>query len=316
MGAGDRARATARGGWYRVYPGYVCPGGGPANANGPAGATYNRLGPAVSLVAPGEPTRWSEHIAADDSSQSSRWRRPPRRASSQENRDLTAAELRALMALTADVPAVVDGGRGLAAGSLDARDRLGHSLKIGHGPVNVRAARLAAVDPFCLALFATRPVPDPPRRIAGARARAGLAGRGAPRGRGRAASALAPTRASAGRVSRLFLTSLPVQEAFCWLARHVRALAEAARMPRAGSASITARWWNAFVTRSTPSATRSGPPTNRTPPPSSAGAGGGARRCRRGRRRRYRLGKSLGPAVMAGDGEQGRAWASRSRGRR
>ena len=75
-------RATAGGGWYRVYPGYVCPGAGPANANGRPGATYNRLGPAVALAAPGEPTRWSEHIAADDSSQSSAWRRPPRRASS------------------------------------------------------------------------------------------------------------------------------------------------------------------------------------------------------------------------------------------
>ena len=89
-----------------------------------------------------------------------RWRRPPLRACSQENRDLSAAELRALLALTADVPAVVDGGRGLGAGAFDARDRLGHSFKIGHGVVNARAACLAAADPICLALLATRPVPD------------------------------------------------------------------------------------------------------------------------------------------------------------
>jgi hypothetical protein len=34
---------------------------------------------------------------------------------------------------------------------------------------------------------------------------------------------------AAGRVSRLFMTSLPVQEALCWLARHARALQEGAR---------------------------------------------------------------------------------------
>jgi hypothetical protein len=223
------AACDAGGQWYRVYPGYQCAGGAPANGNGggPPGATYNRLGPAVALAASGEPTRWSEHIAADDSSQASALAAAAAARVLAENRDLSVAELRALLALTADAPAIVDGGRGLAAGAFDARDRLGHNFKTGHGPVNVGAACLAAADPVCLALLATRPVPDPPgesRALTLARAWRDEAGRAAGRG---AAPARAYARV-AGRLCRLFLTSLPVQEALCWLARHVRALAESA----------------------------------------------------------------------------------------
>ena len=129
--------------------------------------------------------------------------------------------------------------------ALDARDRLGHSLKIGHGAVNARAARLAAVDPFCLALFATRPVPDPPGESrAFALARAWRAECAAP---ARPASRRRSTTRRPRRLSRLFLTSLPVQEALCWLARHVRRWPSPA-VCRRGRGSITARWWNAFVT--------------------------------------------------------------------
>ena len=219
------AACDSCGGWYRVYPGYDCPGHAPANANGTPGATYNRLGPAVAFAAPGEPTRWSEHIAADDSSQASALAAAAAARVLAENRDLTVAELRALLALTADVPAIIDGGYGLAAGDFDVRDRLGHNFKTGHGPVNVRAACIAAADPFCLALLATRTVPDPAgesRAFALARAWRDEVGQGT-----------APARAYArvcGRLSRLFLTSLPFQEALCWLARHVRALAEDARL--------------------------------------------------------------------------------------
>jgi hypothetical protein len=154
------AACDGRGRWYRVYPGYAC--AGPANGNGDGGngATYNRLGPAVALAALGEPRRWSKHIAADDSSQASAMVAGAAARVLQENRDLTVAELRALLALTADVPGAVDDGRGLAAGAFDARDRLGHNFKIGHGVVNARAGCLAAADPVCLALFATRTIPD------------------------------------------------------------------------------------------------------------------------------------------------------------
>jgi len=250
------AACDARGQWYRVYPGYhcagnpgrvpepsreglgqaepglahaKCAGGAPANGNGggPAGATYNRLGPAVALAASGEPTRWSEHIAADDSSQASALAAAAAARVLAENRALSVAELRALLALTADVPAIIDGGRGLAAEAFETRDRLGHNFKTGHGPVNVRAACLAAADPLCLALLATRPVPDPDgesRALALARAWQDQALLAAGRG---AAPARAYARV-AGRLCRLFLTSLPVQEALCWLARHIRALAESA----------------------------------------------------------------------------------------
>jgi hypothetical protein len=240
------AACDGHGRWYRVYPRYACPG--PANGNAGNGATYNRLGPAVALAALGEPRRWNEQIAADDSSQASAVVAGAAARVLQANRDLSAVELRALLALTADVPGAVDGGRGLAAGVFDARDRLGHNFKIGHGVVNAQAACLAAADPVSLALLATRAVPDgaePPHPDPLSRGKEG--GR---RGEGKTSPSFVLARAwraavrraarqrnglarrylrLAGRLSRLFLTSLAVQEALCWLARHVRALAEAGR---------------------------------------------------------------------------------------
>ena len=227
------AACDGGGRWYRVYPGYACPG--PANGNAGNGATYNRLGPAVALSALGEPRRWTGEIAADDSSQASAVVAGAAARVLEENRGLSVVELRALLALTADVPGAVDGGRGLAAGVFDARDRLGHNFKIGHGVVNARAGCLAAADPICLALLATRAVPDagetspdgmdPSPAIALARAWQ-LAVRRAARRRNPLARQYLRL---AGRLSRLFLTSLEVQQALCWLARHLRALAEAAR---------------------------------------------------------------------------------------
>ena len=235
------AACDREGRWYRVYAGYDSPGASPANGN--SGATYNRLGPAVALAALGEPTRWSEHIASDDSSQATALAAAAAARTLDENRALTAAELRALLAVTADVPGTVDGGRGLAAGVFDGRDRLGHSLKIGHGVVNTRAACAGAGDPIGLALIATEivapqaergpPHPGPlphggegtrnaVRAIAVARVWSGVVGRAARRGDPVAGEYLRV----AGRLSRLFLTSLQAREAFCWLARHARALSE------------------------------------------------------------------------------------------
>ena len=307
------AACDARGGWYRVYPGYHCAGaGGPAvNGNGGPGATYNRLGPAVAMAAAGEPTRWSAHIAADDSSQASALAAAAVARVLDENRDLSAAELRALLALTADVPAVVDGGSGLAAGAFDARDRLGHNFKTGHGPVNVPAACLAAADPVCLALLATRPVPDPAgESIALALARAWsqevrrAADRGVPPAR--------EYREVAGRLSRLFLTSLPVQEALCWLARHVRGLVEAAR-PGSGTGRTTARWWNEFVTRSIRRGTRS---TSTTPTLPACRGLTSVHGIRRGLPSVYRLGKNLWPCCYGIRWRTREISGHRSRGRR
>jgi hypothetical protein len=214
------AACDASGRWYRVYPGYDC-----AGAPRAWGATYNRLGPAVALAALGEPRRWSDRIASDDSSQATAFAAGAAACVLDANRDLTAAELRGMLALTADVPETVDGGRGLAAGAFDARDRLGHSFKIGYGVVNPGAACLAAQDPVCLALLATRPVPDPSGE---SRARA-LAQAWSAEVRRAARRGLAPARdylRLAPRLARLFLTSMPVREALCWVARHVRGLAE------------------------------------------------------------------------------------------
>jgi hypothetical protein len=224
--------------WYRVYPGY-----------GAGGATYNRFGPAVALAARGEPRRYSDRIAADDSSQASALAAAAAARVLAANPDLEIAELRSLLALTADAPPVVDGGRGLGAGCFDGRDRLGHSLKLGHGVVNPVAACLAASDPICLALIATREVPDPtpgaPARAlalaeawaAAVRAQAGGLdhdGAGADV-RGGLGADYARAR---GLLARLFLRSLAFQEALCWLARHLRALCEAPG-GEAGS------WWSA-----------------------------------------------------------------------
>jgi hypothetical protein len=228
------AACDGQGRWYRVYPNYD------GSDSGGDGVAYNRLGPAVALCAPGEPRRFGDRIAADDSSQATALAAAAAARALAQNPDLLALELRALLALTADVPAVVDGGPGLASGIFDGRDRQGHSLKIGYGVVNAQAACLAAADPVCLALLATREVPDPApgSAVAGLALRLAEAWLGTVRARaaaGGAGGALARDYAEvAGQVSRLYLRSLEVKEAISWLARHVRALLQ-------GGGS----WWSA-----------------------------------------------------------------------
>jgi hypothetical protein len=293
------AACDADGRWYRVYPGYDCAGAAQA-----WGATYNRFGPAVALAALGEPRRWSAHIASDDSSQATAFAAGAAARVLDQNRELTAAELRGLLALTADVPDTVDGGRGLGAGIFDARDRLGHSFKTGYGVVNPGAACLAADDPICLALLATRPVPDPSgasRAFALAQAwqeevRRAVRRRSAP---ARDYARLAP------HLSRLFLTSMPVREALSWLARHMRALAESgpleawtgqhhgALVERVRHAIDTA--WDAIAASDPDAATRLEALEAALSSPDAGAAVA------------IVLARALCPAVMAADGGQGRA---------
>jgi hypothetical protein len=200
------------GSWYRTRLAYR-----PASS-----VVYNRFGPAVALSALGEPRRFGGAVASDDSSQATALAAAAAARALAANPVLGVDELRALLAITADVAPEVDRGPGLVAGEFDRRDRMGHSLKLGYGGVNARAARLAAADPLCLALLATREVPDPAGRenpaLLLAEAWDALAGD------------LAETKLGAGylrvrgQMSRLYLRSLAVQDALGWLARHVRAL--------------------------------------------------------------------------------------------
>jgi hypothetical protein len=101
-------------------------------------------------------------------------------------------------------------------------------VKIGYGVVNPSGACAAAADPIALALLATRPVPDlegPSRAFTLAQAWRDEVERAAGEGTAAARDYLRV----AHRLTRLFLTAMPVREALCWLARHVRALAEAAQ---------------------------------------------------------------------------------------
>jgi hypothetical protein len=230
------AASDQDGRWYRVYPSY---GQG-------AGVAYNRFGPSVALSASGEPRSYGGRVAADDSSQATALAAAAAARVLAANRALTAEELRALLALTAHVPPVVDGGRGLGADLFEGRDRLGHNMKQGFGVVDPRAGCAAAADPIALALLATRPVPDrcgppsqgadvpPTRALAMAEAlAAALARTGAGEGGG-------PARDYArvgGRLCCLYLRSLPVRAAFDWLGRHLHALAETAARGGGG-------WWS------------------------------------------------------------------------
>jgi hypothetical protein len=207
------AACDAAGRWYRSFVEYRPEGS----------AVYNRLGPAVALSACGEPRCFGEGIAADDSSQATALAAAAAARTLRANPSLHADELRAILGLTADVAPVVDGGPGLAAGVFDRRDRMGHSFKLGYGRVNPRAASLAAADPVCLALLATREIPDPP----GVDDSPGLVLATAWDEMVRGAAGLGLGRTYLRIRARLvgpYLRSPGAQEALGWLGRHLRAL--------------------------------------------------------------------------------------------
>jgi hypothetical protein len=200
------------GSWYRTRLSYR-----PASS-----VVYNRFGPAVALSALGEPRRFGGAVASDDSSQATALAAAAGARALAANPALNVDELRALLAITADVAPEVDRGPGLVAGEFDRRDRMGHSLKLGFGGVNARAARLAASDPLCLALLATREVPDPADGDNPALVLA-EAWDAMVRALGEEPLGAGYLRVRA-QMSRLYLRSLVVQDALGWLARHVRSL--------------------------------------------------------------------------------------------
>ena len=126
-----------------------------------------------------------------------RWRRPPRPACSQANRELTAAELRALLALTADVPGRRR-RRARARRPAPSTRAIASATTSRSATASSTRARRAWRPPIRSASRCSRRArcPTPRRRIAGARAGAGLAAWrcGARRGRGDAARARLPAR--------------------------------------------------------------------------------------------------------------------------
>ena len=86
---------------------------------GSPGTTYNRFGPSVALTAPGEARVYGGVLAADDSSQAAALAAAAAATVLRSAPETTIEDLRAILGLTADVPAEIDGGQ--AAGRLGVR---------------------------------------------------------------------------------------------------------------------------------------------------------------------------------------------------
>jgi hypothetical protein len=129
------------GGWYRVH-------------RHPLG----RMGPSVELCAPGELVTFPPIGAADDSSLAAALVAGTAARMLAIHPGLSLTELRQLLRATAvQIPAEDDAtAPGLETGHFNGWDRAGHNLKLGHGRVDTLGACLAAADPVCYALLATR----------------------------------------------------------------------------------------------------------------------------------------------------------------
>jgi hypothetical protein len=135
------AACGLRGGWYRVH-------------RHPLG----RIGPSVELCAPGDLVTFPSVGAADDSSLAAALVAGTVARMLATHPGLSLIELRQLLRATAvQLPAEEDAAApGLEAGHFNAWDRAGHNFKLGHGRVDTLGACLAAADPVCYALLATR----------------------------------------------------------------------------------------------------------------------------------------------------------------
>ena len=217
------AACDERGRWYRTYAGY---GGRRRRDLQPPRVRPSRWRRS------GEPRRWSEHIAADDSSQASALAAAAAARVLAANRDLSAVG--AARAAGADRRRPRRRRRRPRSGRRRVRrPRSARSQLQARSRRRQRARRAAWAPPIRSAWRCSRRVRCPmPSPRAGGRAgfalarawRAALA-REARRPGGDAARAYLSV---APLVSRLFLTSLSVQQAFGWLARHVRALCDGA----------------------------------------------------------------------------------------
>ncbi|MBM7115694.1 S8 family serine peptidase [Archangium primigenium] len=205
------AACGLRGGWYRVH-------------RHPLG----RLGPSVECCAPGELVTFPGIGAADDSSLAAALVAGAAARMIAIHPELSLAEVRQLLRATAlklpseSEPAVP----GLEAHHFNEWDGAGHNFKLGHGRLDAQGACLAAADPICYALLATRrSLSDQPSapltagvELEAARGWDALVWKLAPR------SDLAQRYlALRGPLVSLALRTPALQEALFWLARHLRA---------------------------------------------------------------------------------------------
>lgn len=185
-----------------------------------------RLGPAVTVVAPGIHT--DVGTLADGSSQAAAIAAGVAALVLRANPGLGAAEVRQILRQTAFVPRSVDVARGPEALASSTFDRSGHNFKVGAGMIHPLAAVLSARDPFCQALFSAAETLEPPEDAYSLRLSTPVVFArwfdfvvaSAPTGDEIAAGYKLHRRA----LARLCLRSIRAREGLLWLARHLLAI--------------------------------------------------------------------------------------------
>ncbi|WP_198316603.1 S8/S53 family peptidase [Cystobacter fuscus] len=199
------------GGWYRLH-----------------GTPLGRLGPSVELCAPGELVTFPAIGAADDSSLAAALVAGTAARMVATHPELRLAELRQLLRATAvkTPPEEAPSAPGLEARHFNDWDQGGHNFKLGHGRLDALGACLAAADPFCFALLATRAplsVPGSPAEVEmeqeAARSWEAALWSSAPH-----EPLLRRYLSLRGCFVPLVLRDSPLKDALFWLARHLRAL--------------------------------------------------------------------------------------------
>lgn len=199
------------GGWYRVH-----------------GHPLGRLGPSVELCAPGELVTFPSVGAADDSSLAAALVAGVAARMVATHPALNLVELRQLLRATAlELPSEEDrAAPGLEANGFNEWDRSGHNFKLGYGRVDALGACLAAADPVCYALLATRRSlsVQPGPSSAGVELEAARGWESHLRNLSPRSGLAWRYLALRGYLVPLVLRAPALQDALFWLARHIRAL--------------------------------------------------------------------------------------------
>jgi hypothetical protein len=205
------AACSLTGGWYRVH-----------------GQPLGRQGPSVEICAPGELVTFASVGAADDSSLAAALVAGTVARMVATHPELSLSELRQLLRATSVAlpPEDTPGPPGLESDHFNEWDRAGHNFKLGHGRVDSLGACLAAADPVCYALLATRRSLSSQSGPSAAEAELEAA-RGWESCLMKLASRSELARrylALRGYLVPLVLRTPALQDALFWLARHLRAL--------------------------------------------------------------------------------------------